>query len=221
MTLCAEISAAAIVIQYRQNADNINVSVWIVIILLLVLCLNTLAVSYFGEAEFIFASIKIVTILGLLIFAVVIDLGGGPNHVRLGFHFWMEPYKAIIPFPNTPDIPFANFLSFFSTLINAFFSYGGAEVVAVAAGETANPRKNIPNAIRRVFWRIVLFYVFGSLAIGVLIPANDPRLLDAQSKSLPGAAQVCQSLISLSLFSRYSNEPAGWHIFARLSDPRK
>ena len=58
------------------------------------------------------------------------------------------------------------FLGWFSTLVNAAFSYGGVEMVAVAAGEAENPRKNIPKAVRRVFWRILFFYVLGTLAIG-------------------------------------------------------
>lgn len=47
----------------------------------------------------------------------------------------------------------------------------------VAAGEAENPRKNIPKAVKRVFWRILFFYVLGSLAIGVIVPADDDRLL--------------------------------------------
>ena len=80
------------------------------------------------------------------------------------------------------------FLWLFSTLVNAAFSYGGVETVAVAAGEAENPRHNIPKAVRRVFWRILFFYVLGSLAIGVLLPYNEPRLLDALSSDAPGGA---------------------------------
>jgi len=58
-------------------------------------------------------------------------------------------------------------------------------MVAVAAGEAANPRKNIPKAVRRVFWRILFFYVLGSLAIGVLVPSDDKNLLSTK----PGAAR--------------------------------
>ena len=68
------------------------------------------------------------------------------------------------------------FLGLWSTLVNAAFSYGGVEMVAVAAGESANPRYNIPKAVRRVFWRILLFYVLGSLAIGVLLPYDDSKV---------------------------------------------
>jgi amino acid transporter len=44
------------------------------------------------------------------------------------------------------------FTGLWSTLVNAAFSYGGVEMVCVAAGEAANPRKNIPKAVRRVVW---------------------------------------------------------------------
>ena len=80
------------------------------------------------------------------------------------------------------------FLGLWSTLVNAAFSYGGVETVAVAAGEAENPRHNIPKAVRRVFWRILFFYVLGSLALGVLVPYNDPRLLKAISSGASGAA---------------------------------
>jgi amino acid transporter len=81
------------------------------------------------------------------------------------------------------------FLGLFSVLVNASFSYGGVELVAVAAGEAENPRKNIPKAVRRVFWRILLFYVLGTLAIGVLVASDDPYLLSAQKSGAAGAAQ--------------------------------
>ena len=175
MTLCAEISAASLLVEYWNGAEGINVSAWISIVIVVVVCLNIFAVSIYGEAEFIFSSVKIITMVGLIIFAVVIDLGGGPKHNRLGFHYWHDP-GAMNTYLSTGD--WGRFLGFFSTLINASFSYGGVEMVAVAAGEAENPRHNIPKAVRRVFWRILVFYVFGSLAIGVLIPSNSPDLLD-------------------------------------------
>jgi len=144
-------------------------------IIVLVICLNIFAVSIYGEAEFVFASIKIVTIVGLLILALVIDLGGAPSHDRLGFRYWKHPYAAMITYIGAGST--GRFLGLFKTLINAAFSYGGVEMVAVAAGEAENPRKNIPKAVRRVFWRILFFYVLGTLAIGVCVPANDKTLL--------------------------------------------
>ncbi|CZR53101.1 probable general amino acid permease [Phialocephala subalpina] len=186
ITLCAEISAASIVINYWEGAQHISVAVWITIIIILVVCLNIFAIQIYGEAEFIFASVKIITIVGLLIMAFIVDLGGGPKHDRLGFRFWKHP-GAMKEYDSTGNT--GRFLGLFSVLVNAAFSYGGVELVAVAAGEAENPRKNIPKAVRRVFWRILFFYVLGSLAIGVLVASNDPHLLHAQEVGASGAAR--------------------------------
>jgi len=186
ITLCAEISAASIVIQYWHGADHISVAVWITLIIALVVCLNIFAIQIYGEAEFIFASVKIITIVGLLIMAFIVDLGGGPKHDRLGFRYWKNP-GAMKEYDSTGNT--GRFLGLFSVLVNAAFSYGGVELVAVAAGEAENPRKNIPKAVRRVFWRILFFYVLGSLAIGVLVASNDPHLLKAQAEGAAGAAR--------------------------------
>jgi amino acid transporter len=111
--------------------------VWISIIIVLIIGLNVFAVAIYGEAEFIFASIKILTIIGLLIMALCIDLGGSPNHDRLGFRYWREP-GPMKEYQAKGDL--GRFLGLFSVLINAAFSYGGVEMVAVAAGEAENPQ---------------------------------------------------------------------------------
>ncbi|PGH32769.1 AAT family amino acid transporter [[Emmonsia] crescens] len=187
ITICVEIAAAALLIDYWKGAEGINVGAWIAIVWVLIMVLNVFAVAIYGEAEFIFASIKIVTIVGLLILSLIIDLGGGPDHDRRGFRYWKNP-GAMREYVATGDK--GRFLGFFSTLVNAAFSFGGVEMVASAAGEAANPRRNIPKAIRRVFWRIITFYVLGSLAIGMLVPYDDKNLLNAQKsdKSSTGAA---------------------------------
>ncbi|KAK1774268.1 amino acid permease/ SLC12A domain-containing protein [Copromyces sp. CBS 386.78] len=187
ITLCAEISAAALVIGFWEGAQSVNVAVWISIIWLVIIFLNIFAVSLYGEAEFWFASLKIITIVGLLIMAFIVDLGGNPHHERLGFRYWKNP-GAMKEYPPQIHGDLGRFLGLFSTLVNAAFSYGGVEMVAVAAGEAENPRKNIPKAVRRVFWRILFFYVLGSLAIGVLVSSEDKGLLDAQADGRSDAA---------------------------------
>ena len=123
--------------------------------------------------------------------SLIVALGGGPDHFRRGFYYWQTPGAMKRYYVTEPDprADLGRFLGFFSTLINAAFSYGGLEMVACAAGEAENPRKNIPKAVRRVFWRILFFYVLGSLAIGVLVPYDDPNLLSAQENDEAGAAQ--------------------------------
>lgn len=148
ITLCAEISAAALVIEFWDQEQKYNPAIWITLIIVIIVCLNIFAVQIYGEAEFIFASIKILTILGLLLAGVVIWLGGAPDKDRRGFRYWKE--GAMKEYVGTGST--GRFAGLWSTLVNAAFSYGGVEMVAVAAGEAENPRKNIPKAVRRVFW---------------------------------------------------------------------
>lgn len=117
LTQCAEISAAANLIAYW--APDITPAAWITLIIVLIISLNVFAVNIYGEAEFVFASLKIITIVGLLLFAFIADLGGNPHHDRIGFRYWVHPGAM------TETIATGNagrFLSFFSTLVNAAFS---------------------------------------------------------------------------------------------------
>ncbi len=64
------------------------------------------------------------------------------------------------------------------------FSFQGTELIGIAAGESENPEKNIPRAVRQVFWRILLFYVFAILIISLIIPYTDPSLLRNDVKDI-------------------------------------
>lgn len=52
----------------------------------------------------------------------------------------------------------------------------------MTAGEAQNPKTTIPKAVKKTFWRILLFYVVSILVMGLVIPNNDPSLLES-SKS--------------------------------------
>ena len=57
------------------------------------------------------------------------------------------------------------------------FSFQCTELIGIAAGESEDPAKNIPRAVRQIFWRILLFYVFAILIISLILPYTDPQLL--------------------------------------------
>lgn len=176
MVVCTEASAAAIVIEYWTT--SVNPAVWITIVIVTVLLLNIIAVSVFGEAEFIFGFVKLLAMIGLLIVTLVIDLGGAPGQGRLGFHYWNDP-GAMREYIGTGAA--GRFAGWFSTLIACSFAFGGSEGLIAAAGEAKDPQKNIPKAIRHVFLRIIFFYVLGSLAVGLIVPYTDPKLLSGSS----------------------------------------
>ena len=60
---------------------------------------------------------------------------------------------------------------------NAVYAYNGAQTISLAAAETKAPRRNIPIAAKRIFARVLLFYVISILFVGMLVPSNDPDLL--------------------------------------------
>ncbi|KDQ62539.1 hypothetical protein JAAARDRAFT_30445 [Jaapia argillacea MUCL 33604] len=186
MLVSAEISAAALVIQYWTTA--VPVAVWITIILLTCLALNIFAVAYYGEAEFWMASIKVIAIVGLLILGVVLFFGGGPTHDRLGFRYWVHP-GAMNTYMTGGTT--GRFLAFWTAFARSGFAFVlGPELITVAAGETEAPRRNIPKAARRFVYRVIFFYVLGTLVIGCIVASDDPMLLQAinQGKSGAGAS---------------------------------
>jgi len=177
--LPAELSAAAVLINFWNQ--TVNNAAWITICLVVVVVINMFGAGVYGEAEFIFASIKVLTITGLIILGIVLDLGGGPTHDRIGFRYWKHPG----PFAQFNGISGAEgrFLGWWAVMSQAAFSFIGTEIVAIAAGEAKNPRRNLPKAIRRVYIRILLFYIGGVSIIGLLVPFTDPDLSLATSNA--------------------------------------
>ncbi|EEB09508.1 proline specific permease [Schizosaccharomyces japonicus yFS275] len=168
---CAEVSAAVTVIGYWIE---LNPAIWISIILCLMILINLLPVRVYGETEFWFSCIKVTTIVALLILTVVVDLGGAPNHHILGFQYWRNP-GAMNTYLADGDL--GRFSAFFNSLVMATYAFIlSPEFICVAAGESQSPRRNIPKATKRFFYRIIFFYVLGVLAVGVLVPYTDPRL---------------------------------------------
>ncbi|ORX33309.1 amino acid permease/ SLC12A domain-containing protein [Kockovaella imperatae] len=170
LSIPTEISAICVLFGFWTQ---LNISVFIVIFIVLTFVVGVLFVGVFGELEFIFAIVKILLIIGLILLGLIIDLGGIHGVERIGFRYWRDP-GPFVEYIATGA--WGNFLGFWSVLISAVFSYAGVESVAMAAAETKNPRVAIPKACRRVFVRVMLFYVLGVLIVGMIVPSNDPRL---------------------------------------------
>ena len=71
------------------------------------------------------------------------------------------------------------FPAFAQTFVYAFYSFGGIELVSIAAGESSKPHRSVPRAIRATFIRIILFYILTILTIGLCINYQDETLLSA------------------------------------------
>ncbi|KAJ7326284.1 amino acid permease/ SLC12A domain-containing protein [Mycena albidolilacea] len=187
MTAPVEITAASIVISYWDHNEN-HKAIYITVMLIGIILVNLAGVKYFGEFEFVFAFIKIITVIGLILMCLVIDLGGAPDHDRRGFRYWRDQ-----PFNNTffgvvPQSK-ARFLGFWAVLTQAAFSYGGMEGLAMICLEASNPRVTMKTAVRAIFYRIVLLYVFALLLIGMCLARDNENLLQANADDAGTAAE--------------------------------
>lgn len=89
ITVPAEITATSLVIEYW--GIPVHVSVWITVSMVVIIGLNCFPVKVYGEAEFWFASLKVFGLIALLITALIIVCGGGPNGQALGLRYWHQP----------------------------------------------------------------------------------------------------------------------------------
>ncbi|RJE26068.1 permease [Aspergillus sclerotialis] len=179
-TFALELTATGLIIQYWDK--DINIAIFIAIFWVLITCLNLLPVNFYGELEFWMSSIKVITVIGFMIFAICVDAGVG-RHGYLGFRYWVDPGPfAQYKIEGHPAV--AKFVGFWAVLIQAGFSYQGTELVGIAAGETENPRQTVPSAIRKTFFRILFFFCLTIFFIGIVVPHDNKDLLsDANDAS--------------------------------------
>ncbi|KAJ1022913.1 hypothetical protein NDA13_004962 [Ustilago tritici] len=180
------VNACALVISYWISSSQASGGIWIAIITVLIIALNFGGPKWFGEVEFWLSLVKIVTMTGLIILLLVIDLGGSPTADRIGFRYFQDGL-AFRSYPRTLGSK-GMFLGFWSTMVTALFAYTGTELVGVTVGEAANPRKSVPSAIKKTFFRIAFFYVLGALLVGMVVPSNAPELLAANRRGTSAAA---------------------------------
>lgn len=175
ITVAAELAAAALVMKYWL--PDVPGWIWSAIFLALLFGLNALSARAYGEGEFWFALIKVAIvifflILGLLmIIGIIGDAPGTTNWTLAGADGQSAPFVG-------------GAMGILSVFMIAGFSFQGTELVGVAAGEAEDPDKNVPRAIRSVFFRILLFYIGAIAVIGFLIPWTDPRLLDSSEENI-------------------------------------
>ena len=165
VTIAVELVASQLLMAYWF--PDVPGWVWSALFLGLMFLLNWISVKGFGEAEYWFSLIKVVTVIIFIIIGVLMIVGIMKGGEHAGWQNW-----------TIGDAPFAGgFSAMIGVAMIAGFSFQGTELIGIAAGESEDPAKNIPRAVRQVFWRIMLFYIFAILIISLIIPYTDPSLL--------------------------------------------
>ncbi|WP_027626260.1 amino acid permease [Clostridium lundense] len=194
ITVAAEMVAGALIMKFWF--PNVPAIVWSVLFLTLIVGLNLFSAKAYGESEFWFASIKVVTVIVFLIIGIATILGilGGESVGFKNFTVGEAPFVGGVK-------------SIFMVFLIAGFSFQGTELVGIAAGESEDPEKNIPKAINTIFWRILLFYLGTIFVVGALIPYTNAGVdtsvftLIFEKVGIAAAASIMNAVILTSVLS--------------------
>lgn len=194
ITVAAEMVAGSLLMKFWF--PDVPALVWSVLFLVLIVGLNLLSARAYGESEYWFAGIKVVTVIIFLIIGVATILGivGGETVGFKNFTVGEAPFVG-------------GFKSIFMVFLIAGFSFQGTELVGIAAGESEDPEKNIPKAINTIFWRILIFYLGTIFVVGALIAYTDagvdtsPFTMVFQKAGIAAAASLMNAVILTSVLS--------------------
>ncbi|KAF9923353.1 hypothetical protein FBU30_006569 [Linnemannia zychae] len=182
ITVTIEVTAAGMILQYWWP----NLHMWIpaLVFIVLLVAITLLGVKAFGELEYWFSMIKVLTCVLFIIIGILVDVGAVGDGFIGGKNWHVE--GAPIVGETAKD----RTVSIFSTCVWAFFSFGGTELVGITAGESSNPGKAVPKAIRHTFWRIMLFYILTIMVIGLVLPWTNENLLNSTFADVNQAAPM-------------------------------
>lgn len=160
ITVATEISAAVIIVQFWF--PHASVLLLSVLFFAGIFVANIFSVNIYGEVEYVLSFVKVAVVIVFIILGLML-LGQKPDLI---VHNW-----------TIGDAPFHGaWVGFITVFLFAGFSFQGTELVGVASGETKDPHITIPSSIKRVFWRLCIFYILATFIIGSLIPYTDPNL---------------------------------------------
>jgi len=138
---------------------------WVIVVALLSLftVINLLSVRSYGEAEFWFASIKVAAIVAFLCAGTVFALGAWPG--AHGGIAALTAYGGFMPNGIVPVLTGA---------VAATGFYFGAEIVTIAAAESAEPERAVAETTQSVIWRVLVFYIGSIFLVVAIVPWKDP-----------------------------------------------
>jgi aromatic amino acid transport protein AroP len=119
----------------------------------LINAINLTNVKVYGEMEFWFAIIKVIAVVGMILFGGWLLLSGHGGPEASVSNIWAQGGF----FPH-------GISGLVMAMAVIMFSFGGLELVGITAAEADDPGKSIPRATNQVIWRILIFYI-GSLAV--------------------------------------------------------
>ena len=164
--------------------------------MLLFTAINLMGVKNFGEFEFWFAIMKVAAIIAFIVVGAALVLGWLPD----------VPSPGLSNFTAHGGFAPKGWAGIGAALLVVVFAFGGTEIVAVAAAETADPARSLARAIRTVAWRILVFYI-GSLSVIIAVvpwtsdALRSPFAAVLEAARIPGAATGITLVAVIALLS--------------------
>jgi GABA permease len=176
----------------------IELPLWLLalVLMLLMTITNLFSVKSYGEFEYWFAGIKVLTICVFLVLGTLFVLGLWPNK----------------------DLDFSNFTAhggffpngvgaIFSGVVVVIFSMVGAEIATIAAAESSDPERAVTRATNSVVVRIAVFFIGSVFLLAAILPWNSTELGDSPYVSafevmgIPGAAEIMNAVVLTAVLS--------------------
>ncbi len=178
---------------------QVPVWAWCVVFCVVIFGLNVISTRFFAEGEFWFSLVKVITISPLLF------LGGAAV-------FGFIPMQDGSPAPGLSNITAEGWfphggLPILMTMVAVNFAFSGTELIGIAAGETENPHKVIPVAIRTTIARLIIFFIGTVFVLAALIPMQQagveksPFVLVFEKVGIPYAADIFNFVILTAILS--------------------
>jgi AAT family amino acid transporter len=190
LAIGAEVTAVAIYFSVWFPA--VPQWVWVVGVSVGLIAVNGLRVGNFGEFEYWFAIVKVVTIMAFILVGLGLIFGLGPARA-IGFSN-LTAHGGLLP---------NGMRGVWLALSLTLTSYMGVEIIGVTAGEASQPEKTIPRAMRTVTARLILFYVLSITVMLSMTPwdrmgsgiTGSPFVLAFAKAGIPYAAKIMNLVV--------------------------
>ena len=167
-----------------------------VILMAIMTAVNLLSARAYGEFEFWFSSIKVSSIIAFILVAAAYAFGllegPAPGFSNLYAHGGFAP---------------AGWLAALAAVTTIIFSMMGAEIVTIAAVESAEPARAVARMSASVITRILLFYVGSILMVlcvvpwNLIVPGESPFTLALDTLNIPYASTIMSWIILTAVLS--------------------
>ncbi|WP_017591766.1 amino acid permease [Nocardiopsis potens] len=192
--VAAEAVAGAAMLSEWTGLDGWVLSLGLLVVMT---AANLVSVRVFGETESLFSLVKVATIVGFLVLGGLYALGlwPGGEGVTLS-NLWVHGGFA----PN-------GWAAVLAAVVVVLFSFGGVEIVTIAAGESDEPEQGVARATTNVLWRIGLFYIASILVVVAVVPWDTAELLKSpfvsvmETVGVPAAPLIMEVVVFIAVLS--------------------